>query len=150
MNDDNIMNDVNKMMLNSVKLLSMKGDELMQRMKKVNEELLGVLQLEKEIKENEMLIQTKKNNGVNKYQEIINNDNNNNANKKLLEKYILKLYNKERDLNKQIESIYYKESELFMKEYILEQLLLENNDDYYKSSPCANNINYITTTYNNK
>ena len=141
MNDDNIMNDVNKMMLNSVKLLSMKGDELMQRMKKVNEELLGVLQLEKEIKENEMLIQTKKNNGVNKYQEIINNDNNNNANKKLLEKYILKLYNKERDLNKQIESIYYKESELFMKEYILEQLLLENNDDYYKEEGNSNGNN---------
>lgn len=139
MNDDNNMNDVKKMMLNSVKLLSMKGDELMQRMKTVNEELLGVLQLEKEIKENEMLIQTKKNNGVNNYQEIINSDNNN-ANKKLLEKYILKLYNKEKDLNKQIESMYYKESELFMKEYILERLLLENNDvDYNKV--CNNNGN---------
>ena len=80
MNDDNNMNDVKKMMLNSVNLLSIKGDELMQRMKTVNEELLGVLQLEKEIKENEMLIQTKKNNGVNNYQEIINSDNNN-ANK---------------------------------------------------------------------
>ena len=76
MNDDNNnLNDVNKIILNSVKLLSMKGDELMQRMKKVNEELLCVLQLEKEIHENEMIIQTKKNNGVN-YQEITNGDNN--------------------------------------------------------------------------
>ena len=122
--ENNNLSSINKIILNSVKLLSMKGDEVMQKLKHVNEELLCVMQLEKEIKEHELAIQTKKNKGV-QYQQVISD---NTTNKNLLEKYLLKLYDKEKDLNKHIEGIHHKQSELFMKEYILDQLLREHND----------------------
>lgn len=115
-------NNISSILSSALDGLSNISRLLMIENKKTNNELVNLIHLEKEIKLNEAVLQSKKDE-LQILEKSMNKKENINTNyQEILEKYIQILFSNEMNINNSLNEIQEKENDLLLKEYIIEQI----------------------------
>ena len=115
-------NNISSILSSALDSLSNISRLLMIENKKTNNELVNLIHLEKEIKLNEAVLQSKKDE-LQILEKSMNKKENINTNyQEILEKYVQILFSNEMNINNSLNEIQEKENDLLLKEYIIEQI----------------------------
>ena len=116
-------NNISSILSSALDSLSNISRLLMIENKKTNNELVNLIHLEKEIKLNEAVLQSKKDE-LQILEKSMNKKENINTNyQEILEKYVQILFSNEMNINNSLNEIQEKENDLLLKEYIIEQII---------------------------
>lgn len=115
-------NNISSILSSALDSLSNISRLLMIENKKTNTELVNLIHLEKEIKRNEAVLQSKKDE-LQILEKNMNKKENMNTNyQEIIEKYVQILFSNEMNINNSLNEIQEKENDLLLKEYIIEQI----------------------------
>ena len=118
--------DISFLLNSTLEGLSFVVHELMKENEETNNGLVSIIQLEKEIKLNEEILQAKREEVSTLKKTMSNNTKLNENYSETLEKYLKILYENEQSVNKEISEIQDRDNDLLLREYIYEQII--NNE----------------------